>query len=42
MYILYGAIKKDYIMMSSAIMPLILEICVLFLYLKYNKTVEEN
>jgi MtN3 and saliva related transmembrane protein len=42
MYIIYGSIKKDYIMMSSAIMPLILEMCVLFLYFKYHKTVEEN
>ena len=31
LYIIYGILKKDYVMFSSAIMPLVLEICVLFL-----------
>ena len=38
MYIIYGFIKKDYVMMSSAIMPLFLEVVVLILYLRYNKS----
>ena len=36
LYIIYGLLKYDYIMMSSAIMPLLLEISVLILYLKYK------
>ena len=36
LYIIYGLLKYDYVMMSSAIMPLLLEISVLILYLKYK------
>lgn len=36
LYIVYGLLKHDYVMMASAIMPLILEISVLILYVKYK------
>jgi MtN3 and saliva related transmembrane protein len=36
LYIIYGILKYDYVMMSSAIMPFILEISVIILYLKYK------
>ena len=36
LYIIYGLYKYDYVMTSSAIMPLLLEIGVLILYLKYK------
>lgn len=37
LYIIYGLLKYDYVMMASAIMPFILEISVLILFLKYKK-----
>jgi len=37
LYVIYGSLKKDYVMLASAIMPLILEFTVLFLYLLYSK-----
>ena len=36
LYIIYGLLKNDYVMMSSAIMPFVLEISVLILFLKYK------
>ena len=42
LYIIYGLLKKDYVMFSSAIMPLVLEICVLVLYFIFNSTEESN
>lgn len=41
LYIIYGLLKYDYVMMASAIMPFILEISVLILFLKYkNNNIE--
>ena len=42
LYIIYGILKKDYVMFSSAIMPLVLEICVLFLYFLYKSNEEPD
>lgn len=38
LYIIYGLLKNDYVMMSSAIMPFVLEISVLILFLKYKNS----
>ena len=38
LYIIYGLLKYDYVMMSSAIMPFLLEISVLILYIKYRNS----
>ena len=42
LYILYGALKPDYVMMASAIAPTLSEISVLVLYYKYNNINNEN
>ena len=42
LYIIYGAFKTDYVMMSSAIAPTLSEISVLVLYYKYNNINNEN
>ena len=42
LYILYGALKPDYVMMSSAIAPTLSEISVLVLYYKYNNISNDN
>ena len=36
LYFSYGLLKQEYIMMASAIMPIILEVLVLIFYLKYR------
>tara|TARA_B100001057_G_C22652589_1_gene872672 strand:+ start:145 stop:420 length:276 start_codon:yes stop_codon:yes gene_type:complete len=36
LYIIYGVLKPDYVMMASAIAPTLSEITVLVLYYKYN------
>ena len=40
LYIVYGLLKYDYVMTASAIMPLVLEITVLILYLRYKNNQE--
>ena len=42
LYIVYGLLKKEYIMFASAIMPLILEVFVLVLYFLYKSHEESN
>ena len=42
LYIVYGLLKKEYIMFASAIMPLILEVFVLVLYFLYKSREESN
>ena len=42
LYIIYGLLKHDYVMTASAVMPLVLEISVLILYLKYKNNQTHN
>ena len=42
LYIIYGLLKKDYVIFSSAIMPLVLEICVYFYIFIYKSGEESN
>lgn len=42
MYIIYGILKKDYIMMGSAITPFISKVIVLGLWNKYKKDISLN
>ena len=42
LYILYGILKKDFVMSASALIPTISEIIVLILYCKYNNNENTN
>lgn len=36
LFLIYGLLKKEYIMIGSTIMPIFLEITVIILYIKYR------
>ena len=44
LYLIYGILKQEYIMISSTIMPIILELSIVILYIKYrnNETTPEQ
>lgn len=42
LYISYGIIKKDYVMIFSTIPPMISQLVVIYLLIKYNKSEEKN
>ena len=42
LYISYGIIKKDYVMIFSTVPPMISQLVVIYLLLKYNKNEVDN
>ena len=41
LYISYGFVKQDYVMVTSTIPPMITQIIVLYLHCKYKNNVDE-
>ena len=42
LYISYGVIKKDYVMIFSTVPPMISQLVVIYLLIKYRRNNEEN
>ena len=42
LYFIYGFLNHEWIMVGSTVMPILLELTVIFLYMKYNNNSETN